>query len=519
MSASIPQMVNEQMEDPNGQAGRPCAKGFSRREAVKALGGFGLAGLLGGLGGCTSGATATEGNAEERRQRPNIVFIMADDLGYGDLGSYGQQYIETPNLDRMAREGTRFMQFYAGSTVCAPSRSVLMTGQHTGRTPVRGNGRTAAPIGNSPLPAKATTAAEMLQKAGYTTGAFGKWGLGGPDSEGMPTEQGFDEFFGYLDQLRAHYYYPEFLFRGSGERVPLERNEVVGDAPVPGAGPPIRRGTYSHDAIIDEALSFIEQHQEEPFFLYLPSTIPHVSLAAPEEAMERYLDEDGNSVFPEEPFSGGHYTAHSMPRAAYAAMVSRLDHDVGRLMARLQTLGLAEDTIVFFTSDNGPSQAGGSDPDFFNSNGPLRGGKKTLYEGGIRVPMIAWGPGRVPSGATSYQLAYLGDVMATLAELANANLPDQTDSISFRSALLNQASQQRAPLYWEYYNRGTMQAVRSGSWKAVRQPMLDGEVELYNLERDLSERQDVADQHPDVVAHIEEIMAGAHTPSSTWTAE
>lgn len=394
-----------------------------------------------------------------------------------------------------------------------------MTGQHTGHTPVRGNKRASAPIGNASLPAESTTVAEMLQQAGYTTGAFGKWGLGGPRSEGRPTNQGFDEFFGYLDQLRAHYYYPEFLFRGGGERVPLAGNEVEDNPPVPGAGTPAQRGTYSHDAITDEALSFIERHREEPFFLYVPSSIPHVSLAAPQEAMARYRDDAGNSIFPEEPFPGGHYTSHEMPRAAYAAMVSRLDRAVGRILDRLEALGLAEETIVFFTSDNGPSQAGGSDPTFFDSNGPLRGGKKTLYEGGIRVPMIAWGPGRVPSGATRYQTAYLGDVMATLADLAGVDPPSPNDSVSFLPALMDRSRQQRGPLYWEYYNRGTMQAVREGRWKAVRQPMLNGNTELYDLQRDLSERQDVADQRPDVVGRLEEIMADAHTPSPTWTVE
>lgn len=492
--------------------------GVSRREAVKALGGLGLAGMLGGC--ASAGMTAAEeAISEGRRRRPNIVFIMADDLGYGDLGSYGQTKIRTPHLDQMAREGMRFTQFYAGSTVCAPSRSVLMTGQHTGHTPVRGNRRSSSPIGNAPLPAETETVARMLQRAGYATGAFGKWGLGGPDSEGRPTQQGFDEFFGYLDQLRAHFYYSEFLFRNS-ERVPLEGNEVVDDPPVPGAGRPVRRSTYSHDVIIEEALSFIERHEDEPFFLYLPVTIPHASLTAPEDAMAPYLDEAGDSIFPEDAFPGGHYPEQPMPRATYAAMVSRLDRDVGRVLETLRAQGLAEETIVFFTSDNGPHDAGGYEPSFFDSNGPFRGGKGQLYEGGLRVPMIAWGPGRVPAGATSYRVAYLGDVMATLAELVGVAPPKPNDSTSFLPTLLGQPDEQPAPepLYWEYYARSPQQAVRDGKWKAVRRPMMTGEVELYNLQRDLSERRDVAEKHPKVVAHIEDIMAGAHTPSSIWKA-
>jgi arylsulfatase A-like enzyme len=502
------------MPDQNAQ-GDQSSNDLSRRDAVKTLGGLSLGGLLGSTGGC---ASASDARSASKRQRPNIVLVVADDLGYGDLGSYGQTRIRTPRLDRMAREGMSFRQFYAGSTVCAPSRSVLMTGRHTGHTPVRGNARSeSGPIGNAPLPVESETIAEMLQRAGYATGAFGKWGLGGPGSTGMPTEQGFDEFFGYLDQLRAHYYYPEFLYRGGGERVPLDGNEVADNPPVAGAGKPRRRGTYSQEAIMKKALSFVERHREEPFFLYLPSTIPHVSLAAPEEAMARYQDDAGDSIFPEEPFEGGHYTGYDMPRAAYAAMVSRLDRDVGRVIDRIQSLGLSGDTIVLFTSDNGPSRAGGSDPAFFDSNGPLRGGKKDLYEGGIRIPLIAWAPGRVPSGATNYHTAYFGDVMATLADVADAEPPTPNDSLSFLPALLDQENQEEHEhLYWEYYNRGTMQAVRRDRWKAIRQPMATGEAELYDLQRDLSERQNVAEAHPEVVRQMEDVMRKSHTPSSRW---
>ena len=443
---------------------------------------------------------------------PNLVLIMADDLGYGDLGSYGQTKIRTPHLDRMAREGTRFTQFYAGSTVCAPSRSVLMTGLHTGRTPVRGNRRGADLVGDAPLPDSTVTVAEVLQEAGYVTGAFGKWGLGGagyagrvlgewgqggPGSEGAPWNQGFDLFFGYLDQVRAHAYYPGFLFR-NGERVPQD-------------------GAYSHDVIADSALAFVERHRDEPFFLYLPFTLPHAELAVPEDAYTPYLDSTGQSVFAETPFGGGAYPAQPRPRATYAAMVSRLDRDVGRLLETLEALGLAEDTIVLFTSDNGPHEAGGNDPDFFDSNGPFRGRKRDLYEGGIRVPMIAWGPGRVPAGRTSGHVWAMWDVLPTLADLAGADAPTDVDGLSMAALVTGRSEPPRHDvLYWEFHERGTAQAVRFGPWKAIRQPMRTGPVELYHLEKDPGERRDMAAERPDVVARAVALMAEARTPSPHW---
>jgi arylsulfatase A-like enzyme len=469
---------------------------------------------LGLVGAAFAGPAYGQGVAEEP---PNIVLIMADDLGYGDLGSYGQTQIETPHLDQMAREGIRFTQFYAGSTVCAPSRSVLMTGQHAGHTPVRGNMRPGG-IGNAPLPDESVTVAEMLGEAGYVTGGFGKWGLGGPSSTGLPTKQGFDTFYGYLDQLRAHFYYPEFLY-SDGERVPLEGNEVVDDPPIEGAGHPVERGTYSHDAIMRRALSFVERNggQESPFFLYLPVTIPHAALTVPDSARVPYLNENGESIFAEDPFEGGHYPAQPMPYATYAAMVTRLDRDVGRLLDKLRALGLTENTIVFFTSDNGPHDAGGYDPSVLDSNGPLRAGKGTLYEGGIRVPMIAWAPGRFPAGATAPHISYFGDVMATLADIAGTDPPTPHDGLSFLPTLRGhpERQQQHSALYWEYYGGNPLQAVRLGKWKALRRPG-SGTIELYNLQRDLSERQNVAVEHPDLIERIERIMAREHTPAAHW---
>lgn len=447
---------------------------------------------------------------------PNIIFIMADDLGYGELGSYGQDVIRTPHLDQMAEEGIRFTQFYAGSTVCAPSRSTLMTGQHSGRTSIRGN-KEILPIGQEPLPAEDVTIAEVLKAAGYATGAFGKWGLGGPGSEGVPTRQGFDEFFGFLCQRRAHFYYPEFLYRGE-ERVPIDGNEVIDDPERhPGSGPAVRAEHYAHDLIIAEALRFVESHRDEPFFLYLPATIPHASIEVPDDALAPYLDDQGRSIFPETGFTGGHYSDQEQPRAAYAAMISRLDRDVGRILARLEELGLADDTIVFFTSDNGPAEEGGADPAFFDSSGPYRGMKRDLYEGGIRVPMLAWGPGRVPSGVVSDQVWTMWDVLPTAAELAGTSVPSGIDGISMRDALTGgEPPQSHEYLYWEFYEQGSAQAVRMGNWKAVRQPMGAGDIELYDLSRDAGETKDVAEAHPDIVQEIAERMEEAHSPSDAW---
>jgi arylsulfatase A-like enzyme len=488
--------------------------------------------------------------------RPNIVFIFADDLGYGDIEPYGQEKINTPNLQRMAEEGLKFTQFYAGATVCAPSRSVLMTGLNMGRTPVRGNNPTydeeGVVTGQTPLPAEVKTVAEVLHDAGYRTGGFGKWGLGGLGTEGVPHKQGFDEFYGYLDQWRAHYFWPEYLIHNT-EKVPLEGNEVETayagrDIVIPGAGQPIRKGTYSHDWISERALDFIEESQDEPFFLYVPSTIPHKSLQAPQSAMEQYLDDDGESVFPPgapHP-EGHHYSAQDQPRATYAAMISRLDREVGRILDKLQEEGLAENTIVFFTSDNGPPGEGeGSDPAFFNSNGPLHGFKGEVYEGGIRVPMIAWWPGRVPAGETTDLISYAGDFMTTAAELAGARLPDKTgylrgassreallddlsnrnerdplDSISLVPTLLGRPEEQEKHeyLYWESYINTPKQAVRMGQWKAIRTPMMTGDIQLFNLEKHILERRDVSAINPDVVKRIDEIMKESHTPSPLWSA-
>jgi len=458
--------------------------------------------------------------------QPNIVYILADDLGYGDIGPFGQKQILTPNLDRMAVEGMRLTQHYSGSPVCAPSRSVLMTGLHTGHTPIRGN-LEHLPIGQSPLPYGVPTIAELLKEAGYRTGAFGKWGLGYPGSEGSPSQQGFDYFFGYNDQRRAHFYYPEFLFREVKgkeiERVTLDGNEV-NDNPDrhPGSGPPVKRGTYSQDVIAKEALSFIDDHanQETPFFLYMPMNIPHASLTVPQESMEPYLNENGESIFLEKPFNGGHYTAQPQPRATYAAMVSLLDSYVGMVLDKLQEEGIDKNTLVIFTSDNGPQFEGGHDPAFFDSNGPLRGGKRDLYEGGIRVPTIAWWPGTVPENTSNDHISAFEDMMPTFAQLAGIAPVPNIDGISMVQTITGSGEQQvHDYLYWEFPAQGGKQAVRKGKWKAVRLDITknpDAAIELYNLDDDLGEQHNIATEHPNIVEEMTEVMKGARVNSDAF---
>jgi arylsulfatase A len=477
--------------------------------------------VLGAATCAPAGSSSRPSAAPERP--PNIVFIMVDDLGYGEIEPYGQTRIQTPSLSRMAEEGMRFTQFYSASTVCAPARSSLMTGQHTGRTPIRGN-KEHLPIGQEPLPAGTMTVARMLKDAGYVTGIFGKWGLGYPGSEGVPTRHGFDEFYGYLDQRRAHHFYPEFLFRGE-EREVLAGNRVMPKENTVGSGWPIERGTYSHDVIAAEGLSFLERHRDVPFFLYLPFTIPHADLDAPEDAFAPYLDANGASIFEEVPFrpTGGRgYAPQEMPRAAFAAMVTRLDRDVGRILDRLRELGLDDNTYVFFTSDNGPHREGGHDPDYFNGNGPLRGYKRDLYEGGIRVPMLVWAPGQVPAGHSSDHVWTLWDVLPTLAGLAGVQPPQGIDGLDMTSAFTGRGTPPRHPhLYWEFHEQGGKQAVRRGDWKAVRLDVVRnprGPIELYDLATDPGEQRDIAAQHPEIVRQMEAIMVGERTDSELFPA-
>ncbi len=427
--------------------------------------------------------------AAEPAGHPNIVFIMADDLGYGDLGCYGQKVIRTPRIDRLAAEGMRFTDCYAGSTVCAPSRCALMTGLHTGHCRVRSNARV-------PLEPQDVTVAEVLRSAGYATGIVGKWGLGEPDTTGIPTRQGFDYWFGYLNQAHAHNYYPEYLWRNE-ERVALEN--------VAEGGVATKRVTYSADLFAREAIEFLERSKEQPFFLYLALTLPHANNEAGKQGMEVPSDAP--------------YSAEPWPQAQknHAAMITYLDTQVGEVLDKLNELGLTDDTIVFFTSDNGPHREGGADPEFFHSSGPLRGFKRALYDGGTRVPMIVRYPGKVAAGSTSGQVWAFWDVLPTLAELAGAEAPKSIDGISMVPTLLGtgtvgRTQQQHEYLYWEFPERGFSQAIRLGNWKAVRNKP-EAKLELFDLSTDLGERHDVAGEHPDVVKQAEQILAAARTKS------
>ncbi len=444
--------------------------------------------------------------------RPNIIFIMSDDLGYGDLGCYGQQVIKTPRLDRMAAEGMAFRQFYAGCTVCAPSRSVLMTGQHMGHTFVRGNA--SRDLSVQALRDQDVTVAEVLRRAGYQTGLCGKWGLG-DDADGartgLPNRQGFDFFYGYLNQVHAHNYYPRFLWRNTKQEA--LRNVVQDSGRGYGGfvgGWATKRVDYSHDLIMKEALQFIRRHRQGPFFLYLALTIPHANNEGTRATG------DGQEV-PDY----GIYEQDNWPNPdkGQAAMITRMDRDIGRLLDLLKELGIDEKTVVMFTSDNGPHNEGGQNTERFDPNGPLRGMKRDLYEGGIRVPFLVRWPGRTPAGRISDHIAYFGDLMASAAELAGVEPPDGIDSISFVPEITGHPERQAKHeyLYWEFYERGSAQAVRQGRWKAVRSPLGTGEVELYDLTRDLGESTDVSAQHPEVVQKMIRIMQASHVPNANWS--
>jgi arylsulfatase A-like enzyme len=443
-----------------------------------------------------------------------VIFILADDAGWGDFSVHGQRRFETPSIDRLAGEGLSFTQHYAGSTVCAPSRSALLTGQHTGHTPIRGN-QEVRPEGQAPLPAAAVTLAELLRERGYATGVFGKWGLGFPGSEGEPLRQGFGAFFGYNCQRLAHTYYPEYLWEDD-RRLVLEGNAEGGT------------GQYSHDLIQERALAFIRSHREKPFFLYLPYAIPHADMAAPEdEILARF-----RGRWPEEPFAGvdfgeeafrlGPYASQPAPKAAFAAMMTRLDRSVGEILAELDAQGLDRHTLVLFSSDNGAHLEGGHDPDFFDSNGPFRGYKRDLYEGGIRVPLLARWPGVVAAGRASDHVSAFWDLLPTVAELAGAEPPEGIDGISYAPTLRGSGEQpQHDYLYWEFHEQGGKQALRRGRWKAVRLGAVadpGAPLELYDLERDPGETEDVAARHPAVVRELAGLMSEAHAPSATFPA-
>jgi arylsulfatase A-like enzyme len=432
-------------------------------------------------------------NTAAAAAKPNVICILADDLGYGDLGCYGQKRIKTPSLDKMAAEGIRFTDHYAGSTVCAPSRCVLMTGLHTGHCQIRNN-QEVQPMGQAPLRPNTPTVARLMQQAGYATALIGKWGLGGPGSTGVPNQQGFDDFFGYLCQRHAHNYYPEFLFRNE-KRVPLLGNKLAKPRD-DGAGVAVERGQYAPDLCADEALRFIERNKDRPFFLCFTPTLPHANNEAGNQGMEvPSLGEYAKLDWP-------------APQKGHAAMISRLDAHAGMLLDKLKELGLDGKTVVFFTSDNGPHREGGCDPDFNDSNGPLRGMKRDLYDGGIRVPLIVRWPGKIRPGTTSGLISAFWDFLPTACELAGAKPPQNTDGISYLPTLLGDDAQQQKheSLYWEY--AGTM-AVRAGKWKAVGNPR-GNRFELYDLESDPGESKNLAADNPQIVERIKKIMTAAH---------
>ena len=438
------------------------------------------------------------------QKKPNVIFILVDDMGYGDLGCYGQEAIQTPNIDRMASEGIRFTQHYAGSTVCAPSRAALMTGMHTGHTAVRGNYE-VRPMGQFPLPSNTNTVAKIFKSAGYATALIGKWGLGGPGSTGHPNNQGFDYFFGYLCQRHAHNFYPEYLFRN--DQQVILRNRMPEPKRGDGAGVAIEKVDYSHDLLAAEALQYLEDNLDKPFFLYLALTIPHANNEGGDAGMEvpdfgPYEEED----WPE-------------PSKGYAAMLSRMDGDVGAILHKLADLGLDRNTLVIFTSDNGPHREGGNDPDFFKSSGPFRGIKRDLYEGGIRVPLIARWPGTIGAGRTSTHISAHWDFLPTVCELTGAPEPDLIDGISYLAELTGKPQLEHDFLYWEFHEGEGAQAVRIGPWKAVRNRVLSdpsSPIELFNLDIDPAESRDLAAAKPDIVRMMESLMQSAHYEDRNW---
>jgi len=468
-----------------------------RRSFLKSMGALSVLAVGGTLTHC----------AQKSQRKPNVIYILADDLGYGDLSCYGQTHFQTPNIDKLAAEGMKFTDHYAGSTVCAPSRASLMTGFHTGHGWVRGNYETG-PHGFGAcleLRPEDETIQMQVKKQGYTTGVYGKWGLGVMTTTGQPDKKGVDEWCGYLNQGNAHFFYPEYIWR-NGEKLFLEGNKDGG------------RQTYSHDVIVNESLDFIQRNQDKPFFLYLPWTIPHAEMLVPKDSMQPF-----QGKWQEEPHydksdgGSGHYATQLEPKAAFAGMVTRMDRDVGRVMDLLKELGLDDNTIVMFSSDNGPHHEGGHDPDFFDSNGPLRGMKRDLYEGGIRVPMIARWPGKIKAGSETNHISAFWDVLPTVCEIAGQPVPENIDGISFLPSLTGKGEQQQHDyLYWEFHEgQTTDQAVRFGKWKAVRHAP-SAPIELYDLSVDIGEEKDVAAEKPEIVVKAKKMLDETRTEHHIW---
>ncbi len=447
----------------------------------------------------------------EARTSPNIIYIMADDLGYGDLGCYGQDSILTPNIDRLASEGILFKRHYAGATVCAPSRSTLMTGLHTGHTRIRGN------KSGMSLAETDTTVAELLQAAGYKTGLIGKWGLGDAGSVGIPNKKGFDYFYGFLNQIRAHNYYPEFLWKNTEEVLLKNKVTLIDSTYAKGlGGVATHKEDYVQDLFTQEALRFVDRNKGNPFFLYLAYTPPHAN-------NQYFIGEEHGMEVP----NTGIYANKNWPEPvkSYAAMVSRLDADIGQLLEKLKTEGLDENTIVIFTSDNGPHAEGKNDPAFFNSAGGLRGIKRDLYEGGIRIPMIVRWPNRIKAGSSTDHVSAFWDFLPTACDLAGVPPTKNTDGISYKNTLFGKAQEKHAYLYWEHYDwTGVKQAVLMDSWKGVRlgtDKKSDSLISVYNLKADEEEMHDVSQSNSEITKKLNGYLQTAHTFSADfhWSAE
>ncbi|MEK6702449.1 MAG: arylsulfatase [Planctomycetota bacterium] len=458
--------------------------------------------------GCARPAHFADRDRPTPGRPPNIVLIISDDLGYAEVGCYGQKLIKTPNIDALAALGTRFTNAYSGSCVCAPSRCTLLTGLHTGHAAIRDN-KELNPVGQEPLPAESITIAHLLKQRGYTTAAIGKWGLGPPGSTGDPAKQGFDSFFGYLCQRHAHNHCPPFLYRNS-EVVSLPGNKERWDS-----GSVVVGAQYAPDLFRNEAEKFISDNRSRPFFLLFATPVPHLALQVPDDSLSEY-----KGLLPDTPYDGKKgYLKHDSPRAAYAAMVTRMDRDIGHLLARLRDLGLQDNTIVIFTSDNGPTFTGGTDSSFFESAAGFRGLKCQLYEGGIRVPLIISQPGTIRQNTVSHAATGNWDLLPTIAHLAGIaapSLPSNLDGIDLSPQLLTgEPLPPREHLYWEYASGGGWQAVRLGDFKGVRRNASKAPhvpIEIYNLSTDPAEKVNIAPQHPDIARRMDQIMA-SRTPS------
>lgn len=491
-----------------------------------------LFGAVGAIGGTTETQAA---HPAPPIKKPNIIYILADDLGYGDLGCYGQTRIETPNIDRLAASGIRFTQHYSGAPVCAPSRCVLLTGKHMGHAAIRGNDEWGSRgnvwdyqamladstlEGQSPMPESETTVAQLLKTAGYTNGIVGKWGLGAPQTNSTPLHKGFDFFYGYNCQRQAHTYYPVHLYKNN-RRVYLGNDTVAPNTPLAKGADPYdlnsyRKYTlknYAPDLMFQEITGFVKENKAKPFFLFWATPIPHAAIQAPPRWVDYYVKKFGD----EKPYTGNQgYFPHRYPHAGYAAMISYLDEQVGQLVQQLKDLGIYENTLIIFTSDNGPTYTGGTDSPWFNSGGPFKceygWGKGFTHEGGMRVPMIASWPGQIKKARTSDHISGFQDVLPTFCDLANIKTPEYADGISFLPELKGKKQPAHEYLYWEFPETGGQQAVRIEKWKGIRQNIAKGnlKIELYNLETDLQELNDISASHPEMVKRMEQIMAKEH---------